>query len=226
MKRRRSALWLLAVYVVLAVVTTLSQLVGLRLVADVGYVLLMPALIAFVFTMVRRRTRPVTLTVVALFWSWMGDWADSVLLVKIIFFLLAQIAYAAAFWPMRRRSVLFRPVPLLAYLALIAFLIATLASRAGSLTGAVAGYGVLLGVMAVLATGVNRTVGLGAFVFLLSDIVLAVHLFVGPDVIPLSLALNSALYLPAQLLIVVGVLRWAAEHPVGQPPLFAQSRRG
>lgn len=217
---------LLVVYVVLAMATTLSQLLGLPLVADVAYVLLMPTLVAFVLTMVRRRTRVITWTWIALFWSWMGDWADQVLLIKIIFFLLAQIAYIVAFWPMRRRSVLVRPVPLLAYVTLIAFLIATLTTRAGSLAGPVTGYGVLLGLMAILATGVNRMVGLGAFVFLLSDIVLAVHLFVGPDVIPLSLALNSALYLPAQLLITVGVLRWAAEHPVRQPPVFAFSRHG
>ena len=40
-----------------------------------------------------------------------------------------------------------------------------------------------------------------------SDIVLAVELFVAPGAIPSALFVNMALYLPAQLMITLGVLQ-------------------
>jgi len=215
--------WLLGSYAALSLVTTVAQWLGLPVVAEVAYVVLMPLLVGFVVVTTRRRTRLVILTVVALGWSWLGDWADQVLLVKIIFFLLAQIAYTTAFWPTRHHSLLGRPVPLTAYGVVLGSLIVALASRAGSLAPPVAVYGVGLGVMGILATGVNQMVGVGAFLFLLSDIVLGVHLFVGPDAIPAGLAVNSACYLLGQLLIAVGVIRHAATHPVRERPLFAST---
>jgi hypothetical protein len=62
-------------------------------------------------------------------------------------------------------------------------------------------------VMAVLATGVSRLTGIGGALFLVSDIVLAVELFVAPGAIPHALFVNMALYLPAQLMITIGVLQ-------------------
>ena len=58
------------------------------------------------------RSRLVTLALVALGLSWLGDSAprltsgDAAFLVMVGFFLLAQVAYIAAFWPYRDRSVL------------------------------------------------------------------------------------------------------------------------
>jgi hypothetical protein len=60
--------------------------------------------------------------------------------------------------------------------------------------------------MAMLATGVGRLTGIGGALFLVSDIVLAVELFVAPGAIPSALFVNMALYLPAQLMITLGVL--------------------
>ena len=52
----------------------------------------------------------------------------------------------------------------------------------------------------------GRLTGIGGALFLISDIVLAVELFVAPGVIPYALFVNMALYLPAQLMITLGVL--------------------
>ena len=60
--------------------------------------------------------------------------------------------------------------------------------------------------MAVLATGISRLTGIGGALFLVSDIVLAVEFFVAPGAIPYALFVNMALYLPAQLMITLGVL--------------------
>ena len=92
----------------------------------------------------------------------------------------------------------------------LAALIGVVAAAAGPLAGPVAIYGASLAVMAVLATGVGRLTGIGGALFLVSDIVLAMELFVAPGAIPYALFVNMALYLPAQLMITVGVLQHVA----------------
>lgn len=206
MKHPRAAAIAVLAYVVLALLQTL----GLRLsIPGLGVLdfVLMPTLTVFFLLRVRRHTRLVTWTTVALVFCWLGDWADWLLLAKIGFFLGAQIAYGVAFWPYRRRSVLTKRGPLLAYGAVLLGLVVGLSSQAGALAAPVAVYGAMLSVMCLLATGVNRLVGVGACAFLVSDIVLACYMFISPDLIPHSLALNSITYLPAQLLIVYGVVR-------------------
>ena len=86
------------------------------------------------------------------------------------------------------------------------------------LAGPVAVYGASLAVMAVLATGVSRLTGIGGALFLVSDIVLAVELFVAPGAIPYALFANMALYLPAQLMITLGVQERVAVE-VGSAPV-------
>lgn len=167
---------------------------------------LMPLLATYV-SLATRRTRLATLTVVGLGFSWLGDCAGGFLLIKIAFFLGAQVAYAASFWPYRSRSLLRRPVLLVGYTLAIAALTVVMASHAGPLAAPVAVYGVGVALMAVLATGVNSRVGLGGMLFLLSDIVLASYFFLGEHVIPASLAVNSLLYYPGQLLIATGMAR-------------------
>lgn len=214
----------LLAYVIMAVLLTVGHRFGLPGLGVLDF-LLMPVLTVFFLLRVRRRTRLVTLTTVALFCCWLGDWADWLLLAKIAFFLGAQTAYGVAFWPYRRRSALVRRRPLVAYGVVLLGLIVGLSSQAGVLAAPVAVYGAMLGVMCILATGVNRLVGVGALVFLVSDIVLACYLFIGPDVIPHSLALNSITYLPAQLLIVWGVVRQVDRAPVEPTVRLAASRR-
>ena len=85
------------------------------------------------------RGRLVTLVLVALGLSWLGDSAprltsgDAAFLVMIGFFLLAQVAYIAAFLPFRARSVLHvHRLRLLAYLAAVGALVLACAAGAGA----------------------------------------------------------------------------------------------
>ena len=214
----------LSAYAVLGTATIVAHLVGAPGVVAVSSVVMMPLLWLYLRGAMPSGSRIRRRVLVALVMSWFGDWAGWWLPLKISFFLLAQLAYLRAFWPYRRRSLLVRPVPLAAYGAGLGPLITLVAAHAGPLAAPVAIYGVGVGLMAVLATGVNRAVGTGALLFLLSDIELAVYLFVDPDVIPASAALNSLLYLPAQLLIVVGVVRCATAETQRPEPVLAPAR--
>ena len=175
-------------------------------VALVCRILLMPLLAWCCWTAAARRNQLVILVLIALGFSWLGDLSTAVL-IKIGFFLVAQIVYVVAFRPYWRLSLVARPPLLIAYGIALAGLIGMVAAAAGPLAGPVAVYGVSLAVMAVLATGVSRLTGIGGALFLVSDIVLAVELFVAPGAIPHALFVNMALYLPAQLMITIGVLQ-------------------
>lgn len=201
---RRVAAASLGAYAVVGVLTPLSQLLGLSWLTTINYVALMPLLVVFVRATVPRGNRTGTLLTAALVLSWLGDWADWLLLMKIGFFFGAQLAYLAAFWPSRRTGLLTRPVLLTGFGVVMGGLTAVMAAHAGSLAVPVTLYGVVISLMTVLATGVNRIVGLGAFLFLVSDVVLAVHLFIGAGVI--AQVLNSVTYLPGQLLLAVGLV--------------------
>ena len=190
-----------------AAVDLVAELLGWHRVALGCRVLLMPLLIALCWFGAARRDRLVILVCVALAFSWLGDFAGTTILLKIGFFLLAQIVYIVAFRPFWRLSLISRPPLLITYGVALLALIGTVAWRAGPLALPVALYGLSLAAMAVLATGVGRLTGLGGALFLVSDIVLAVEFFVAPGAIPAAAFVNMALYLPAQLLITLGVLR-------------------
>src|SRR4029077_5075482 len=154
-----------------------AQLAGSEVVADVTQVLVMPLLAGVLWCETSRlRSRLVTLLLVARGLSWLGDSApnltsgDAAFLVMIGFFLLAQVAYIAAFLPFRARSVLHVHRTLLpAYLAAVGALVLACAPGAGGLLAPVLVYGACLGTMAVLSTGVNRLTGVGGALFLVSD---------------------------------------------------------
>lgn len=198
-----------------AVVDLAAELLGWSSVAMTCRVLLMPLLIVLCWTTAARRTRLVILVCVALGFSWLGDFAGVTILLKIGFFLIAQVVYIVAFRPFWRLSLISRPPLLITYGIALVALIGAVSWRAGPLAVAVAVYGLSLAVMAVLATGVGRLAGLGGALFLLSDIVLAVEFFVAPGAIPAAAFVNMALYLPAQLLITMGVLRQVAAEASG-----------
>ncbi len=206
MPRRRCSRIALGCFGVVAAVDVVAELLGWSLVALVCRALLMPLLVCCVVTAVPVRTRLVILLLVGLGFSWLGDLSAAVL-AKIGFFLVAQIVYVVAFRPSWRQSLLARPPLLVAYALVLTLVVALVALAAGPLALPVGVYGASLAVMAVLATGVDRLTGIGGALFLVSDIVLAVELFVAPGAIPHALAVNMALYLPGQLLITVGVLR-------------------
>lgn len=215
MPRRRSSVIALGCFGVVAAVDLAAELLGWRPVALGCRVLLMPLLAWLVWVTVPVRTRLVILLLIALGFSWLGDLSSAVL-IKIAFFLVAQIVYVVAFRPYWRQSLISRPALAVAYGTALSALVALVASAAGPLTVPVGVYGASLAVMAVLATGVGRLTGLGGVLFLVSDLVLAVELFVAPGVLPYALFANMTLYLPAQLLITLGVLRRVATE-VGPP---------
>jgi uncharacterized membrane protein YhhN len=208
---------------VVALVHLVAQLAGAGTLADLTQVLLMPLLAAVLWCETSApRSRLVTLTLVALVLSWLGDTApkladgDAAFLVMVGFFLLAQVAYIVAFLPFRATSVLHvrRPL-LLLYLAVVVGLVAACVGGASDMLVPVLVYGACLGTMAVLATGVNRLTAVGGALFLVSDGLIALDAFVPGFGLPVQGFWVMATYVAAQVLIVAGVLRrqHGAEHP-------------
>ncbi|WP_321575376.1 lysoplasmalogenase [Oerskovia douganii] len=167
-------------------------------------------------TSTARRSRLVRWTLVALTFSWLGDSApdlssgDASFLTMVGFFLLAQLAYVTAFWPLRARSVLRRPLLLVPYALALVVLVALCAPHAGALLLPVVLYGVCLASMGVLSTGVDRVAGLGGAIFLVSDALIALGAFVPGFEVPGPLSSGfwvMLTYLAGQALLAVGILR-------------------
>jgi uncharacterized membrane protein YhhN len=212
--RGRASRLLLAGLALVALVHLGAQLADASSLADLTQVLLMPLLAAAVHAETSPpRSRLVTLTLVALGLSWLGDSAprlvsgDAAFLVMVGFFLLAQVVYIAAFLPYRERSVLRRRRGLLlGYVAAVAGLVAACAGGAEGMLVPVLVYGGCLGTMAVLATGVNAAVAVGGALFLVSDGLIALGAFAPGFDLPVAGFWVMATYVAAQVLIAGGVL--------------------
>jgi uncharacterized membrane protein YhhN len=235
--RRRAARSFLLAFALVAGVHLVAQLVGGGVVADGTQVLLMPLLAGVLWCETSSpRGRLVSLVLLALGLSWLGDSApqvasgDAAFLLMVGFFLLAQLAYIAAFWPYRARSVLHvHRVRLMGYLAVVVALVAACAPGADELLVPVLVYGACLGAMAVLATGVNRLTAVGGAVFLVSDGLIALDAFVPGFGLPAHGFWVMATYVVAQALLVAGVLREdAAAEPIPTPTVAvrAHAERG
>ena len=199
-------------FALVTAVHLVSQLLGHRQIADLTQVLLMPLLALVLLRATRApRSREVRLVLVALGFSWLGDTlprladGDAALLTMIGCFLLAQLVYAAAFWPSLHRSVLGRPLALLPYLLAGATIVGLSAREAGALLPAVAVYALAILAMAVLATGRGRVAAIGGAVFVLSDALIALDAF-GVLTLPAHAVWVMATYVAAQVLLVLGVL--------------------
>lgn len=191
----------------------LAQALGRAPVADATQVLLMPTLAAAVLAWTRRpRTRLVRLVLVGLGFSWLGDTAprflggDGAFLAMVGFFLLAQLVYAAAFWPLWRRSVLHRPILLAPYVLAAGLIAALCAPAAGAMLPVVVVYAVAIVAMAVLATGLGRLAGLGAALFVVSDSLIALSTF-GVLTVPGHGFWVMSTYIAAQALIAAAAVR-------------------
>lgn len=182
--------------------------------ADLTQVLLMPALAWVLITSTHDpKSRLVRLVLVALALSWLGDTlprfaddgSDLGFGLMLGAFLLAQLAYVAAFLPFASRSILRTRRELLAlYAVAFILLIAVTAGGAGSLLPAVGVYGLAIIAMAVLATGIDRVAAIGAIVFLVSDALIALRAFADLE-LPLHSVAVMLTYVVGQTLLVVAV---------------------
>ncbi|MFE9245223.1 lysoplasmalogenase family protein [Nocardiopsis sp. NPDC006938] len=188
-------------------------------------VLLMPALALVLVTAARRpRGRLLGLALLALGFSWLGDSApglatgDTAFLLMVGFFLVAQVVFVVAFWPHRAESVLRRRRLLLVpYVAYVAALVWICAPHTGGLLVPVLLYGLLLGLMAVLATGMGPWVAAGGALFLVSDSLIALNAFAPGLELPQRDLLVMSTYIAAQTLIVLGLLRRQRDAPDREP---------
>lgn len=185
--------------------------------ADVTQMLLMPLLAWTLIAGLRAghhsTDRLGRLTLVALSCSWLGDSVprflsdDAAFLTMVGCFMLAQIAYLAAFLPWRRASLAWRRPSAVAPYAL-AFIVLLVLCRedAGPLLGPVVIYGLALTAMAIVASGLATPAGLGGAVFFVSDALIALGAFSGLD-LPVSNSFWVMLtYICGQALLVLGVL--------------------
>lgn len=197
------------VFLTVAGLHLVGQLTGLTLLHLTTKPLLMPALLAWFLT-VTPRSRLRTLVAVGLGWSWLGDLGlmpsgEGWFLAGLGAFLVAQLTYAVAFWPSRRDSVFARPLLTLPYLAVLAGLLAALWGDLGDLRVPVTVYAVVIVTMAMLATGIDRLVGVGAALFVASDALIALDTLAGAVRLPVHGFWVMLTYLAAQLLIATGV---------------------
>lgn len=218
----------LALFALITIAHLVTQVWGLHAWDRPTQVFLMPALLLVLAAATGRpRNRVITLAMVALVFSWLGDTApafasgDTAFLLMVGFFLVAQVVYVVAFWPYRAHSVLTRRRWLLVpYVGFVAVLVWLCAPYAGSLLVPVLIYGMLLGLMAVLATGLGPWVAVGGALFLLSDALIALRAFApGWDELPLVGFWVMSTYLAAQTLIILGLLsrRTKRAERVGAP---------
>jgi uncharacterized membrane protein YhhN len=194
-----------------------GQLAGNDLLETLTKPLLMPALLGWALTAVPA-SRLRTLLLIALGWSWLGDLGlmpdgDTWFLVGLAAFLVAQLTYAAAFWPFRRYSVLSRPVTVLPYAVVLIGLLALLWGDLGDLRLPVTVYAVVIVSMAVLATGLNRATAIGAGLFVLSDALIALNSLTGVLELPVHGFWVMLTYLAAQALLAQGLRAGALRGP-------------
>lgn len=182
---------------------------------------LMPVLLLVVCISVQRpAARPVVLILTALFFSGCGDvllQANGFFLPGLFTFLLAHIFYIIYFFQIGRARKAFLqvhpslPIAVLLYLLL---LLAFLLPHLGPMTVPVIFYSLTIGTMLLMALQTRRQIApvisryflAGALLFVLSDSVLAVNLFVLKQWQLGSVVM--ATYAVAQYLIVTGALRY------------------
>lgn len=181
--------------------------------ADITQILLMPLLAAVLLTRLGSVSSTLArLVLLALFFSWLGDAlprfmsGDAGFLTMVGCFLVAQAFYILAFWPYRAASLLARPVAVLPYLAALTALVLWCAPGAGNLLVPVLLYGIALGLMAVLSTGLGKLAGCGGAVFFISDALIALRSFAGIE-LPAHGFWIMAGYVLGQGLIVAAVVR-------------------
>lgn len=214
MRRRRSITALTWSFVPYALVSTVHVvlLATESDVADVSKVALMP-LLAVPVIRAARRLRPATaiaLLLAALLFSWIGDSAGvflpagAELPVMLGFFGLAHIAYISLF--ARRLARRRLPWWALAYAVWWITLLILLGPHTGDLFLAVAAYGLVLAATATLSARCSPLIATGGALFLASDTLLALRLFLPGGLPEWSDPAIMSTYTLGQGLIVAGAL--------------------
>ncbi|WP_312180510.1 lysoplasmalogenase [Arthrobacter sp.] len=205
--------WGFVPFAALSVVHVGARLVEADAVAGPTKLVLMPLLAAAAVWALRgqRWKTPAVLLLAALFFSWIGDGAGAFLPflpelpVMLAAFGVAHLFYISLLWKYAARG----PFPRWAlafplwWLLMLVVLLPTL----GTLTVAVALYGIVLGGTAATAARCTPIIAVGGVLFLASDTVLALRIFT-PEAMPgWTSALVMLLYCAGQGLIVAGFLR-------------------
>lgn len=204
-ERRRTALVAFAPVAIVATVHLAAKASGLVALDEATKPLLMPVLAIPVVRAARRGPLlPLVTALLGLLFSWLGDITISDLIVGLGFFLLAHLAYSGLFLTAFRRRVSWWALAYLGWwIALVAFLWPSL----GALRIPVVVYGLALGATAALATRGSVWTILGGASFVVSDTFLALRLFTPWMQGRFADVVIMTLYLAAQTLIVVGLVR-------------------
>lgn len=209
----RHRLWVaFAPYIFISIVHVVALALGAESVAAPTKLVLMPALALGAMWSARGtgRTTEITLLVIAIALSWLGDgagtffpWGPTVPLM-LLWFGLAHLVYIWLFW----RRLATRPLPAwtVVYAVWWGALLAVLWPSLGSLAIPVAVYGLVLGGTAVAAARCHPLITWGGVFFLASDSILAFRLFL-PDAMPAwTSPLVMLTYTLGQGLIAAGVI--------------------
>ncbi|MFT4230951.1 MAG: lysoplasmalogenase [Microbacterium sp.] len=216
--------WGVAPYAVVSLIHVGALALGAESVAAPTKLVLMPLLAVAVLWGGRgtlwggRGTRwgaAFKLLFLAIAWSWLGDGAGAFfpaapeLPVMLACFGLAHVCYLRLFW----RHLAIRRLPrwTVVYALWWIVLVSVLWPHLGGLAAAVTGYGLLLGGTASLAARCSPVVTWGGALFLCSDTILALRIFV-PDAMPgWTSPLVMLTYCLGQGLIATGAIARARE---------------
>ena len=205
--------WGFVPFAVLSAVHVAARLAEADAVAGPTKLVLMPLLAGAAAWALRseRWKAPATLLLAALFFSWIGDGAGAFLPflpelpVMLASFGIAHLFYIRLLWKYAARG----PFPRWALVFPLWWLLMlmVLLPALGTLTAAVALYGIVLGGTAATAARCTPMIAVGGVLFLASDTVLALRIFT-PEAMPgWTSALVMLLYCAGQGLIVAGFLR-------------------
>jgi uncharacterized membrane protein YhhN len=204
---RRTAL-LLALSLLMAVVNIAGGFLGLEQLRSAAQWLYLPPLMVALALETRLRTPRSRWWLAGLVLCWLGDGlGGTAFLVLLGLFLLGHLAYLVALWPTRHRSWAWRRLGLL-HVALLVAGLGLVLPVAGALWPAVVAYGVVLTAMALLATAAGPVGVMGGLLFMVSDLSLGRLVLGGTDLGDGWRALVViGTYVPAQVLLLLGVLR-------------------
>src|SRR5690606_6210179 len=155
-------------------------------------------------------TSVLALLLAALTLSWLGDVLLEFFLVGLSFFLVAHLAYIVLFHLAFRRRASWWALGLIPWFG---GLLLALAPYLDETWPAVAAYGAVLAYMAAAASRGNALTMIGGALFVASDSFLAFRMFTPLFPTPSEDAFIMALYLAAQLVLALGVLRTAIPRP-------------